>query len=258
MLATDPSHQSTRRLVALVALVALVVSSAFAAAAGAAGPAPSPVTDADIARAQRSQPTITDRDIENARRRHIPPSVDSLGRIPAAASPRIDALPQPAAPPLNLGAVAEGFMQSTPTPGLERPAEPSLLVFISLTMPDAALTRLINQASKARAPLILRGLSNGSLTETVARVQRLIAGRAVAVQIDPQAFDRYAISAVPAFVLRSDAGPRGGCDAQSCATGADFAKAVGDVSLDHALRHLARASAASAQAARPFLQRLVR
>lgn len=149
-------------------------------------------------------------------------------------------------------------MQMSPTPGLGSPAEPSLLVFVSLTMPDATLTRLVEQASRARALLILRGLSNGSLTETVARVQRLIAGRAVAVQIDPQAFDRYAISAVPAFVLRPHSGSRSSCDAQSCGPDSDFAKAVGDVSLDHALRHLTRASAASARAARPFLQRLDR
>ncbi|WP_418319587.1 type-F conjugative transfer system pilin assembly protein TrbC [Piscinibacter sakaiensis] len=251
MLASDPSRQTSR------SLVALMLPWTFAASVGAAGPSSSPVTDVEIARAQRSQPTITDQDIENARRRHTPPSADALNRTPSA-SPRIDALPQPAAPPLDLGAVAEGFLQSAQAPRLGLTDEPLLLVFISLSMPAATLTRLVDQASRARAPLILRGLSNGSLTETVSKVQRLTAGRAVGVQIDPQAFDRYAISAVPAFVLKSDTATRSGCEAERCATGADFAKAVGDVSLDHALRQLARASSASALAARPFLQRLER
>ena len=44
---------------------------------------------------------------------------------------------------------------------------PSLLVFVSFAMPDATITRLLDQASGARATLVLRGLVNGSLRDTV-------------------------------------------------------------------------------------------
>lgn len=214
------------------------------------------VTEADLAKAQRSQPTITDRDIENARRRHTP-AQGTFG-LPPAATPRIEALPPPLAPApaLDLSAIAKGFPPVAT--GLTSSREPTLLVFISLSMPEPTLVRLVDQASRARAPLILRGLSSGSLTETVAKVQRLIGRRPVGVQIDPQAYDRYEIGVVPAFVLTSIGSHPGGCDGSACAAGDAFVKAAGDVSLDHALRQLGRSSTASARAARPYLQRLER
>lgn len=114
----------------------------------------------------------------------------------------------------------------------------------------------MDQASRARAPLILQGLSNGSLTETITRVKRLIGQRSVGVQIDPQAYDRYGIGVVPAFVLTAAGARPGSCESATCIQGDAFVKASGDVSLDLALRQLGRSSAASARAARPYLQRL--
>ena len=73
----------------------------------------------------------------------------------------------------------------------------SLLVFVSFAMPEATITRLLDQASRARATLVLRGFVNGSLRDTVERMQRLIGNRQVAVQIDPQAFDRFSIVRTP-------------------------------------------------------------
>jgi conjugal transfer pilus assembly protein TrbC len=237
------------------ALLAGLAFTARVACAQAETPLQRPVvTEADIARAQQSQPTVTDRDIENARRRHAP--VESAQQAPRA-TPRIDALPQPKAQAIDLGAVAQGFA-SDASSGLGAPRDPALLVFISLTMPAPTLARLVDQASRARAPLILRGLSNGSLTETVSKVQRLIGGRAVGVQIDPQAYDRYGIGSVPAFVLTSGKPPQRECAAGTCGRNDDFVKAAGDVSLDHALRQLGRASTTSARAVRPYLQRLER
>ena len=237
---------------ALLAVFAFVPRLAWAQATS---PLQRPVvTDADIARVQQSQPTITDRDIENARRRHTPS--ESAQQTPRA-TPRIDVLPQPRAQASDLGAIAQGFA-SDASSSLAAPREPALLVFISLTMPPPTLARLVDQASRARAPLILRGLSNGSLTETVSKVQRLIGSRAVGVQIDPQAYDRYGIGSVPAFVLTSGKPLQRDCAAGTCGKSDDFVKAAGDVSLDHALRQLGRASTTSARAVRSYLQRLER
>src|SRR6266850_2315184 len=81
----------------------------------------------------------------------------------------------------------------------QRRAAPRLLVFVSFAMPQPALTRLIDQAAAAGATLYLRGLVGGSLKETVTRVQPLLGGRRVPFEIDPRAFDRFAVAVTPAF-----------------------------------------------------------
>ncbi len=213
------------------------------------------VTDADVARARQSQPVITDSDIEWVRRQYTMPAQP---RVQPQVGPSIDALPRPAAAPLDLGAVAQGYADNVPAPFSSGTGGPSLLVFISLTMPASTLTRLVDQSARAQAVLVLRGLADGSLTRTLAQVQRLIGQRRVAVQIDPQAFDRFGIEAVPAFVLRPPGNSTGECLSASCTKLDDHVKANGDVSLDHALRALGRGSPVFTQAARPFVKRLER
>jgi len=202
-------------------------------------------------------PLVTDADIERARRQHRMPTETELARVPVPATPRIDALPQPAATaPVDLEAIAKGFDAATGQPVLATPREPSLLVFISFAMPEATLTRLLDQAARARATLVLRGLVNGSMRDTVERMQRLIGSRQVAVQIDPQAFDRFSIVRTTSFVL-----VRGGAAAQPCATGTclavdPFVLAAGDVSLDYALRFFERSAPAMSRDASSYLQRM--
>jgi len=118
------------------------------------------------------------------------------------------------------------------------------------------LIRGIDQAARARASVILRGLANGSLRQTVAQVQPLIGQRQVAVQIDPQAFDRFAIARVPSFVLVRDGTRPESCAAGSCAPPEAFLRTAGDVSLDYALEHMQRAAPAFRADAAPFLARL--
>ncbi|ABM41722.1 conserved hypothetical protein [Acidovorax sp. JS42] len=218
----------------------------------AAGPA---ITEADIERARRAQPTITEQDIEQARRKHSLPPVD----IPATTGPSIDALPQPVTrTPIDLEALARGYASQTDAmeaaQGLAK--GPGLFVFVSLAMPRPTLQRLIDQAARARASVILRGLANGSLRQTVAQVQPLIGQRQVAVQIDPQAFDRFAIARVPSFVLVRDGTRPESCAAGSCAPPEAFLRTAGDVSMDYALEHMQRAAPAFRADAAPFLARL--
>jgi len=143
-------------------------------------------------------------------------------------------------------------------PGLPGADEPRLIVFISLSMPEATLARLVDQAARARAQLLLRGLSDGSLPRTAARIQQLIGTRAVAVQIDPRAFDRYAIQRVPSFVLARPGAQDAACNGKQCARADDHVMAAGDVSLDYALAHFQRTTPAFAKDAGRFLTRLGR
>ena len=218
---------------------------------------PVTVTDADIARVQRSQPVISEQDIERARKKYSMPSEAELRRVPLPSTPNIAALPQPnMTRPPDLEAIARGFEANAENiaqaEGLV--SGPGLLVFVSFTMPEPTLKRLVEQAEKARATLVLRGFIDGSLRETVTRVQRLIGNKKVAFQIDPQAFDRFAITRTPSFVL-----VRAGARTNSCASGQcypvdAFVVTVGDVSLDYALEHIERGAPRFAKAAAGFLR----
>lgn len=239
--------------------VAWAVAALLGAGAGpchAAPPAPV-ISDADLERARRHQPTITAQDIERARQQHRLPDDASFGRQAVPSTPRIDALPQPVTrEPIDLGTLARGLDVQAGRPSLAADAGPRLLVFISFSMPPRTLDRLAEQAGRARAALVLRGLVDGSLTRTVAQVQTLLGGRKVAVLIDPQAFDRYAVRHTPTFVLVRQGAQARPCSAGSCAPASDYLAVSGDVSLDHALTYFQRSAPALSRDAAGFLRRL--
>ena len=204
-------------------------------------------------------PKVMDADIERARQQHPMPTDAELARVPVPSTPRIDALPQPATrTPVDLEALAKGFDAQADKPVLGAASGPSLLVFVSFAMPEATITRLLDQASRARATLVLRGFVNGSLRDTVERMQRLIGNRQVAVQIDPQAFDRFSIVRTPSFVLVRDGAATSPCASGLCVAGDQYLLAAGDVSLDYALAHFQRSAPAFAKDAGRFLARLGR
>jgi conjugal transfer pilus assembly protein TrbC len=173
--------------------------------------------------------------------------------VPSA--PRIESLPRPATnAPIDLEALAKGFDAPTGTPVLGD--GPRLLVFISFSLPDATLARLVDQAARASATLVLRGLVNRSLRDTVERMRRLVGNRQVAVQIDPQAFDRFSISRTPSFVLVRAAAPAQACGSNTCMGSDQYLLAAGDVSLDYALTQFTRSAPRMAGDASRFLQRM--
>jgi conjugal transfer pilus assembly protein TrbC len=144
-------------------------------------------------------------------------------------------------------AIAERYRAIAPTPAH---AGPELLVFVSFSMPQASLLRLAEQASRANAVLLFRGLAGASLRQMAERLQPL-AKRGAAMQIDPEAFTRFGIEVVPTFVL-AERVP--GCGEARCEA---LARSVaGDVSLDYALQQLARTGGPLAHAADARLQRL--
>ncbi|MEO8248123.1 MAG: type-F conjugative transfer system pilin assembly protein TrbC [Burkholderiales bacterium] len=201
------------------------------------------VTDADIARASKVRPEITDRDMEAARKRHPMPTEQELSRVPVPAMPNIDALPVPRNQrQIDLGALARGFDDPT----LPKSAagllalDRSLLVFVSFSMPEATLDRLVDQAAQVGATLVLRGLVDGSLQRTVQRAQTLISNRQVGFQIDPQAFDRFGVEVTPTFVLLKAGAPDGTCNSNACVPSSQFALASGDVSVGYALEFFKR------------------
>lgn len=215
------------------------------------------VTQSDIERAERSQPVITEQDIKRARKNNRMPTDAELRTVPVPSTPNVDALPQPkTARPPDLEAIARGYQAAGgPVAQLQRPTSgPGLLVFVSFSMPHKTLERLVDQAARARASLVLRGFSNGSLQETVLGVQRVIGQREVAFQIDPQAFDRFAIAKTPTFVLVRDGAQPKPCSSGQCFATEAFVSTAGDVSLEYALEHIQRTAPTFSREAAQFLK----
>lgn len=244
---------SAARLLALAASLAACCGMDSAQAQGMAA-----VTEADIARVQRNQPVVTEEDMARAAKAHRLPMEAAQDRPPNSI-PNLDALPQPAAsPPLDLEALARGYQagaEGMATPqGLS--ARPELMIFISFAMPQPTLQRLVDQAARAQATLLIRGFVDGSLRETVTRMQALIGQRQVAVQIDPQAFDRFAVTRTPTFVLVR-AGAKGEpCGADQCLPAEAYMATSGDVSLDYALELIERQAPRFAKEARMYAKKL--
>ena len=237
---------------------ALGLTAALLASAQALAQNPPVITDADIERVRREQPAITEGDIDAARRKYSMPGDAELRYAPVPI-PNVEALPQPLSrTPIDLEALARGYASQadamTQAQGLA--TGPGLLVFVSLSMPRPTLQRLVGQAARAKASIVLRGFANGSLRDTVAQVQGLIGSRQVAVQIDPLAFDRYAVTRVPTFVLVRDGTRPVACASGSCAPADSFLRTSGDVSLDYALEHMRRSVPGFGPPADIFLKRI--
>ena len=194
--------------------------------------------------APATPPAVTEADIERARQQHRMPTEAELARVPIPGAPRIENLPQPVSRmPIDLEAISKGFdLQNGAQAAAIRPgkAGPKVLIFVSFAMPEATLQRLVDQAARAGATLVLRGLVNGSIRDTVTRMQALIGSHRVAVQIDPESFDRYQVLTTPTFVLSENASDVASCEATVCSPRVAYSKVAGDVSLDYALKHLTR------------------
>ena len=237
---------------------ALGLTAALLASAQALAQNPPVITDADIERVRREQPAITEGDIDAARRKYSMPGDAELRYAPVP-TPNVEALPQPLSrTPIDLEALARGYASQadamTQAQGLA--TGPGLLVFVSLSMPRPTLQRLVGQAARAKASIVLRGFANGSLRDTVAQVQGLIGARQVAVQIDPLAFDRFAVTRVPTCVLVRDGTRPVACASGSCAPADSFLRTSGDVSLDYALEHMRRSAPGFGPPADIFLKRI--
>ncbi len=89
--------------------------------------------------------------------------------------------------------------QTCPVQKLSVPQEnlPTVLVFVSFSMPETALKQLANDLKKINGALVIRGLINNSLKDTSLYLQKLGEG----VLLDPTLFDKFNVVAVPTFII---------------------------------------------------------
>lgn len=141
------------------------------------------------------------------------------------------ALQNPVSEQLQTAVTAQGNNQKPQRMG------GSLLLFVSLSLPDDLLKHYFQEAEKYGAAVIFRGFADNDFQ----KMQQAMHARGITggYQIDPVATQKYGIQAVPAFVLLLE--PEPACQTSTCPVAA-FVKAEGVSSirdfLDTAVRRV--------------------
>lgn len=79
---------------------------------------------------------------------------------------------------------------------------PLFVTFVSLSMPDAALTSIIRETNEAGGLVVVRGFYGGSYGAFARRVQDLFEeGDEVGISIDPRYFQALSVTHVPTYAL---------------------------------------------------------
>jgi conjugal transfer pilus assembly protein TrbC len=173
-----------------------------------------------------------------------------------AGMPKVEALPKPAAPAPDIASIAEKYKHLGQA-AIPQNGQPDLFVMVSLSMPKEALVRTAEQAERAGATLVFRGLKGDSMTKMGEEIKAIVGSRSVSVVVHPPAFQQFGVSRVPTFVLaRGDAGNQ--TLENGCSKPETFVKVSGDVSLDYALDYIERKSQAWAAVAKEYRSRIVR
>lgn len=81
------------------------------------------------------------------------------------------------------------------------------IYFVSFSIPEEGLQRMLNETRRYGIPATLRGLVNNDMKQTVDAVSQLVQnGATEGVQIDPTLYSQYGINSVPALVVRCEQG----------------------------------------------------
>ena len=163
--------------------------------------------------------------------------------------------------PKTLSTIAE-LMDNANTlaAGLGLPADsnsrPSVYVFASFSMPKASLRSLIEQGELAGVPIVIRGLVNNSIEDTMQAVHSLYTEgerQESGAVIDPTLFERFSVTQVPTVVVAEAAA--GQCSPESCPV-PRHTKIAGDVPLRYSLDRIALAEPAFRHELRVLMKKL--
>jgi len=158
-------------------------------------------------------------------------------------------IPVPAASTLDIQTIAKKYAQRDG----DRMTD-ALLIFVSFTMPSESIKRVVAQARKAGATVVLNGFKNNSWKATAEAIKSL--GESGGnVTINPNAFTQYAIKSVPTVVL---ARPTSlvQLDSSGCALPNTFVALAGDVSLTYSLEEIVRRDTQFAELASRYAMQL--
>jgi conjugal transfer pilus assembly protein TrbC len=202
-------------------------------------------------------PTATE--IEAARQT----TADAINRIPdmtkvqkqfGGVVPDVDSIPKAMTPAPDIATIAQKYKNLGQAVNPKKSGVTDLMVFVSLSMPRDALTRLVEQSELTGATLVFRGLKGNSMTRMGEEIKNLIGDRTVSAVIHPPAFQQFTVSRVPVVVI---ARPEASSVVEDgCSRPETFVKVAGDVTLDYALDYIERRSPDWASTARGYRTRL--
>lgn len=102
---------------------------------------------------------------------------------------------------------------------------PVAIMFVSFSMPEEELRARVNDAADLGVTVSLRGMVNGDMRQTGARVANLVKeSNKGGMQIDPVSFRRYGVTSVPTLIVK-------------CGKASD--RVLGDINLRDALKKVA-------------------
>jgi type-F conjugative transfer system pilin assembly protein TrbC len=155
----------------------------------------------------------------------------ALDHLAIPSAPRIQTGQSRPAPRDLFNAISKGAGDAPKAWSADNLQPPVLLV--SMSIPLTELRALARQAARIGAPLVLRGLVDDSFPKTERTISQFKDIPGVSFMVDPTLFERFGVTAVPAFVLPLSAlttcSPGAGCPRP------DFVKVSGDAGLGHDL-----------------------
>ena len=110
----------------------------------------------------------------------------------------------------------------------------SVIIFVSFSMPRQSLIAYLHDANKIHASIVVLGLVNNSLKETVGTISSLVkeAGGG-GVELNPLVFTTFHITKVPSVIVIPSSNT---CMQQSnCSFGKDYDLIAGNITLQAAL-----------------------
>ena len=131
-----------------------------------------------------------------------------------------------------------------------------ILLFTSLSVPAASWRQWARDAARIGAPLVMRGVAEGSLRTTVKRIGDRLGGHDAGVAIDPRLFRLFGVTRVPAVVVVPGGVPP--CASRGCLDDPAPAhdRVTGNIGLAAALEAIAAEGSAARDVARRHLQSL--
>ena len=158
-------------------------------------------------------------------------------------------VPTPESAGIDIEAMAKRYEQKAAARKMD-----DLMIFASFTMPAESLKRIVSQANRAGASVVLRGFKNNSIKDTALAINAL-GEQGGNVLVNPNAFTKYKVKAVPTMVL-AKAATIDHVDNEGCALPDDYVAVSGDVSLDYALDDIVRRSPQFASVASRYLRQI--
>ena len=136
---------------------------------------------------------------------------------------------------------------------------PMFIVFASLSMPEASLTRLIADTTRAGGVVVFRGFPGGSTKAFAEGLKRVVTseGQEAHLAIDPRLFRAFKVSAAPTFVAAGREYEL--CDGLDCTSATpDHDRITGNVTVEYALETFASGRGPGAGVARIALAQLTK